>query len=197
MNISNELRMTVLSALFAALIAVGAFIAIPIGPVPIVMQNFFVLLTGLLLGPRWGLIACGVYLLAGALGLPVFAGGTGGVGRFFGPTGGYLLAYLPAVFLTGWISQNKKKAVVWDSLAMIVASIVIYALGASWLKVSTGMTWSKSLAVGMLPFLIGDVLKIIAAVVVARAARPMIRHYSNSDQIRQQGKADQANYEHH
>ena len=197
MNISNELRMTVLSALFAALIAVGAFIAIPIGPVPIVMQNFFVLLTGLLLGPRWGLIACGVYLLAGALGLPVFAGGTGGIGRFFGPTGGYLLAYLPAVFLTGWISQNKKKAVVWDSLAMIMASIVIYALGVSWLKVSTGMTWSKSLAVGMLPFLIGDVLKIIAAVVVARAARPMIRHYSNSDQIRQQGKADQANYEHH
>ena len=197
MNISNELRMTVLSALFAALIAVGAFIAIPIGPVPIVMQNFFVLLTGLLLGPRWGVIACGVYLLAGALGLPVFAGGTGGIGRFFGPTGGYLLAYLPAVFLTGWISQNKKKAVVWDSLAMILASIVIYTLGASWLKVSTGMTWSKSLAVGMLPFLLGDALKIIAAVVVARAARPMIRHYSNPAQIRQQDKADHVNYEHH
>lgn len=196
MNILCETRMMVLAALFAALIAVGAFIAIPIGPVPIVLQNFFVLLTGLLLGPRWGLIACGVYLLAGGLGLPVFAGGTGGIGRFFGPTGGYLLAYLPAVFLTGWISQNKQKAAVWDSLAMILASMVIYALGVSWLKFSTGMAWSKSLAVGMFPFLLGDVLKIVAAIVVAKTARPMIRQYSNSSQARGQQKAEKAGYEH-
>ena len=192
MNVSNDLRMTVLAALFAALIAVGAFIAIPIGPVPIVMQNFFVLLTGLLLGPRWGLAACGVYLLAGGLGLPVFAGGTGGLGRFFGPTGGYLLAYLPAVFLTGYLSQNKKHPMVWDAIAMILASMVIYGLGVSWLKISTGMDWSKAVTVGMLPFLLGDVLKIVAAVVVARAARPMIGHYTNSDQLSQRvepGKA--------
>ena len=192
MNVLSETRMMVLAALFAALIAVGAFIAIPIGPVPIVLQNFFVLLTGLLLGPRWGLVACGVYLLAGALGLPVFAGGTGGIGRFFGPTGGYLLAYLPAVFITGWLSQNKKKAVVWDCLAMILASVVIYALGASWLKFSTGMTWSKSLAVGMFPFLLGDALKIAAAIVVAKTARPMIRQYSSSGQVRGQGKAEKS-----
>lgn len=192
MNVLSETRMMVLAALFAALIAVGAFIAIPIGPVPIVLQNFFVLLTGLLLGPRWGLIACGVYLLAGALGLPVFAGGTGGIGRFFGPTGGYLLAYLPAVFITGWISQNKQKVMVWDTIAMILASMVIYALGASWLKFSTGMTWSKSLAVGMLPFLLGDALKIAAAIVVAKTARPMIRQYSNSRQVRGQGKAEKS-----
>lgn len=189
MDASNDLRMTVLAALFAALIAVGAFIAIPIGPVPIVMQNFFVLLCGLLLGPRWGLAACGVYLLAGALGLPVFAGGTGGLGRFFGPTGGYLLAYLPAVFLAGWISQNKKNAMVWDTIAMVLASVMIYALGVSWLKISTGMGWSKSVAVGMLPFLLGDLLKIVAAVVVARAARPMIGHYTKSDQLRLTGES--------
>ncbi|MFW2368737.1 MAG: biotin transporter BioY [Desulforhopalus sp.] len=180
MNASNDLRMTVLAALFAALIAVGAFIAIPIGPVPIVMQNFFVLLCGLLLGPRWGLAACGVYLLAGALGLPVFAGGTGGLGRIFGPTGGYLLSYLPAVFLCGWISQNKKTPIVWDAIAMIIASMVIYGLGVSWLKVSTGMDWPKAVTVGMLPFLLGDLLKIIAAVAVARAARPIIGHYTGA-----------------
>ncbi len=192
METSNDLRMTVLAALFAALIAVGAFITIPIGPVPIVMQNFFVLLTGLLLGPRWGLAACGVYLLAGGLGLPVFAGGTGGLGRFFGPTGGYLLAYLPAVFLVGWNSQNKKNPMVWDTIAMILASIVIYGLGVSWLKISTGMGWPKSVAVGMLPFLLGDCLKIVAAVIVARAARPMIGHYTNSVQQTRQGEAGKA-----
>jgi biotin transport system substrate-specific component len=196
MNILNDTRMMVLAALFAALIAVGAFIAIPIGPVPIVLQNFFVLLTGLLLGPRWGLAACGVYLLAGALGLPVFAGGTGGIGRFFGPTGGYLLAYLPAVFLTGWISQNRKKAVIWDTFAMVLASIVVYAIGVSWLKFSTGMAWSKSFAVGMLPFLLGDALKIAAAIVVAKTARPMISQYSNSGRVRGQEITKKSGYEH-
>jgi biotin transport system substrate-specific component len=75
MNSSNQLRMMVYASLFAALTAAGAFLAIPIGPVPIVLQNMFVFLAGLLLGPRWGLASVAVYLLAGAFGLPVFAGG--------------------------------------------------------------------------------------------------------------------------
>ncbi len=174
----DQLRMTVLSALFAALIAVGAFIAIPIGPVPIVLQNFFVMVAGLLLGPRWGVISCGVYLLAGGCGLPVFAGGTGGLGRFLGPTGGYLLAYIPAVYIIGVISQLKKKSVVLDGSAMVVGSLVVYIMGVSWLKISTGMDWQKSIMVGMVPFLPGDLLKIVAAFVVVKTVRPMIDHYS-------------------
>ena len=82
MDSSNQLRMMVYASLFAALTAVGAFLAIPIGPVPIVLQNMFVYLAGLLLGGRWGLASVGVYLLAGASGLPVFAGGLGGISRF-------------------------------------------------------------------------------------------------------------------
>jgi biotin transport system substrate-specific component len=104
MDSSNELRMMVYASLFAALTAVGAFLAIPIGPVPIVLQNMFVYLAG----GRWGLASVGVYLLAGACGLPVFAGGLGGISRFIGPTGGYLIGYLPAVFLIGKISFLKK-----------------------------------------------------------------------------------------
>ena len=87
MDASNQLRMMVYAALFAALLAVGAFLSIPIGPVPIVLQNFFVLLTGLLLGSRWAAASVAVYLLAGACGLPVFAGGTGGLGHLIGPPG--------------------------------------------------------------------------------------------------------------
>ena len=86
--------MTIYAALFAALTAVGAYMALPIGPVPVVMQNLFVFLAGLILGGRWGLASVGIYLLAGAVGMPVFAGGTGGVGRFFGPTGGYLIGWI-------------------------------------------------------------------------------------------------------
>ncbi len=175
MNISNQLRMTVYSSLFAALIAAGAFLAIPIGPVPIVLQNMFVMLAGIILGHRWGSACVAVYLLMGALGFPVFAGGTGGIGRLFGPTGGYLLSYLPAVFITGFISEKSGKKISWDIAAMIAGSLVVYAAGVPWLKFVTGMGWSKAVAVGMYPFVIGDVFKIIAASFAAKIIRPIVK----------------------
>lgn len=171
---STSLRMTVYASLLAALIAAGAYLALPIGPVPIVLQNLFVFLSGLLLGPRWGVASVGVYLMAGALGLPVFAGGIGGIGRFAGPTGGYLLGYLPAVYVIGWISKKSKKRVAVDVLAMVCGSIIIYTCGVSWLKILSGMTLAKTLVVGMYPFILGDIIKIAAAVPIAKALRPII-----------------------
>ena len=171
---STSLRMTVYASLLAALIAAGAYLAIPIGPVPIVLQNLFVFLAGLLLGPRWGLASVGVYLLAGSLGLPVFAGGVGGIGRFVGPTGGYLLGFLPAVYVIGLISTKAGAHVVFDVIAMVCGGIIVYACGVTWLKVLTGMTLAKTLAVGMYPFIIGDAIKIAAAIHIAKAIRPVI-----------------------
>lgn len=174
MNSSLQLRMTVYASLLAALTAAGAYLSIPIGPVPIVLQNMFVLLSGLLLGSRWGLASVGVYILAGAFGLPVFAGGLGGISRIAGPTGGYLLGYLPAVYAIGLITEKTKKNIVFDVIAMICGCIIIYVCGVTWLKVLTGMTWSKTLMVGMYPFVIGDVLKIAAAAAIAKGLRPVI-----------------------
>ena len=102
----KTLRMSVFSALFSALIIVGAYLKIPVGPVPIVLANFFVLLAGVLLGPKWGAASVGLYLLLGVVGLPVFAGG-GGIAYLTGPTGGFLIGYLPAAFLAGVISGGK------------------------------------------------------------------------------------------
>jgi biotin transport system substrate-specific component len=175
MHSPKQLRMMVYASLFAALTAVGAFLAIPIGPVPIVLQNMFVFLAGLLLGGRWGLASVGVYLLAGACGLPVFAGGLGGISRFIGPTGGYLIGYLPAVFLIGTMSQKVNPRIISDVLAMICGTLVLYACGISWLKIVTGMSPAKALALGMYPFLIGDALKIAAAAVIGKALRPVLR----------------------
>ncbi|GBC62174.1 BioY family transporter [Desulfonema ishimotonii] len=177
MNSSRQLQLTVYASLFAALIAAGSYLAIPIGPVPIVLQNLFILLAGLLLGSRWGLASVGIYLLAGAMGLPVFAGGTGGIGRLFGPTGGYLLSYLPAVFIVGWISERAGTAarrILFDIGAMILGSFIVYAIGVPWLSAMTGMAWKKAVMVGMVPFLPGDALKIAAAVPIARTLRPVI-----------------------
>ena len=176
----SQLRMTVYASLLAALTAVGAYLSIPIGPVPIILQNMFVLLSGLLLGSRWGLASVGVYILAGACGLPVFAGGLGGISRIVGPTGGYILGYLPAVYVIGLITEKIKQNMLFDVIAMICGCIIIYACGVSWLKVLTGMTLAKTLAVGMYPFLIGDALKIAAASAIAKSLRPVIMQTSLS-----------------
>ena len=171
---AKQLHMTVYASLLAALTAAGAYLAIPIGPVPIILQNLFIFLSGVLLGSKWGGASVGIYLLAGALGLPVFSGGVGGIGRFAGPTGGYLLGYLPAVYVIGVITEKTPNRVVCDVLAMVCGGILIYACGVTWLKVLTGMTLAKTLAVGMYPFILGDALKIAAALPIAKALRPVI-----------------------
>lgn len=173
LNISHQLQMTVYSSLMAALIAVGAFIAVPLGPVPIVLQNLFVMLAGLLLGSKWGMASVGLYLLAGACGLPVFSGGGAGISHFFGPTGGYLLSYLPAVFLVGFIAERSTGLLV-RAAGLVAAHVFVFFLGVGWLKIVTGMSIAKAMAVGMFPFLIGDVVKIVAAILIARALSPLI-----------------------
>ena len=171
----GQLHMTVYASLFAALTATGAYLWIPIGTVPIVLQNLFVLLSGILLGSRWGLVSISVYLLAGALGLPVFAGGQGGIGRLVGPTGGYLVGYVPAVFIVGAISEKTAPRAVCDVLAMVCGSVTVYLFGAAWLMVLTGMGLVKTLSVGVFPFIPGDAVKILAAVPIIRVLRPIIR----------------------
>jgi biotin transport system substrate-specific component len=183
----ENLRMTVYASLLAALTAAGSYLYIPVGPVPIYLANLFIFLAGLLLGSKWGLASVGIYLLAGACGLPVFAGGTGGIGRFAGPTGGYLIGFLLAVCVIGIISERGRAQIAdvkesssfvkqpgIDVLAMICGTVIIYAVGITWLKIVTGMSLGKALAVGMYPFLLGDALKIVAAVPIAKALRPLI-----------------------
>ncbi len=171
----EKLRMIVLASLMAALTAVGAYIFIPIGPVPIVLSTLFVLLSGLLLGSRWGLASMGLYLLVGAIGMPVFSGGKGGFAHFFGPTGGYLFGYVLASWFTGLISEHSRGLIVLDILAVLVGSLVIYSLGVPWLKMVTQMSWQKATIAGMVPFLIGDAVKASAALVLARAIRPVLK----------------------
>ena len=183
MDSSNQLRMMVYASLLAALTAVGAFLAIPIGPVPIVLQNMFVYLTGLLLGGRWGMASVGVYLLAGAVGLPVFAGGLGGIGRLIGPTGGYLIGYLPTVLIIGKIAHNARPRMMTDIVAMVLGTLILYACGVLWLKNVSGMPLAKTLALGMYPFLIGDALKISAAAAIAKALRPVIGVGGSASQV--------------
>ena len=171
----EKLRMVVLASLMAALTAVGAYIHVPIGPVPIVLSTLFAILSGLLLGSRWGLASMGLYLLVGAIGIPVFAGGKGGFAHFFGPTGGYLFGFAFASWLTGFISERYPGSLILDVFAVINGSLAIYVLGIPWLKIVTQMSWMKIFMVGVIPFLIGDVMKAAVAVVLARSVRPILK----------------------
>lgn len=160
----------------AALIAVGAYVHIPlpISPVPIVLQNLFVLLAGLLLGARWALTAMGIYLLVGAIGIPVFSGGKGGLAHFMSPTGGYLIGFAVCAGGVGFISEKFGRRASTDILAVILGSLLVYVFGVPWLKMVADMSWQKAVVAGMLPFLPGDAIKAAAAILLARAIRPML-----------------------
>jgi biotin transport system substrate-specific component len=167
----------VFTALFAALIAAGAFIAFPIGPVPIVLQNLFTLLSGLVLGPVMGASAVGLFIVAGAIGMPVFAnnGSPPGFARIIGPTGGYLLGYLLGAFIAGLIAgfprPGQKTPVLRLVLAVVSGVLVLYIPGLIRLKFYLDIDWGKTFAAGFFPFIVGDALKGIAAGLLAPRLR--------------------------
>jgi biotin transport system substrate-specific component len=165
----TDLHQLVWTALMAATIGAGAYLIVPIGPVPVSMQPFFVFLAGLVLGPRRGVMAVGLYLLAGTLGLPVFAGGRSGLGHLCGPTGGYLFGSLAAAWLCG-LARRADGAITWGrGAAMGLAGLLsLYIVGAAWLKFALSMSWHNAWLVGVVPFIPWDAIKIAAALACAR-----------------------------
>ena len=171
---TTNLRATVYCALFTALIIVGGYISIPIpiGPVPIVLADFFIMLAGLFLGFKYGLISVTLYLALGAIGLPVFAGGAAGLPIFFGPTGGFLFGYLFLASSVGLITHKWKSTIITHLVALIIGNILLYSLGVSWLKFQTSMSWAVAIATGFLPFIIGTIIKISVVIALGRTLLP-------------------------
>lgn len=172
----------VYTALFAALICAGSLMAIPIGPVPIVLQNAFAVLAGLLLGPIQGAIAVALFLLIGGLGLPVFSGGRGGFAIFAGPTGGYLIGYFVASIIAGLImlmySENKgKQKIIITSLASLTAFVAIYIPGVLLLKHALSLSFKTALIKGLVPFLVGDLIKMVILIPITLNLKPVIARY--------------------
>ena len=152
-----------LSAFFAALTAVFSQISIPLQPVPINLATLSVCLAGGVLGAGPAAVSQGIYVLLGFIGLPVFAGMTGGAGMVAGPTGGYLIGYVAEAWLIGFLRGKTGGGCVPTALSMAAGSVLLYALGTAWFMVSTKTGFIASLWLCVLPFLIGDALKIAAA----------------------------------
>lgn len=159
-----------LIALFTALTAVGSLIKIPLGftPVSITLQVFFVLFAGLMLGPIRGALSQLAYVIIGAIGLPVFAGGTGGAQTLVGPSGGYLFGFIVAAFVVGLIAKpiRDKQAFIKITGALaagLVGVLVIYIFGAAQLAFVLKLNVAKAFALGVAPFIVVDLVKALLA----------------------------------
>lgn len=157
------------------LITLSSYITVPLYPVPVTAQTLVVLLIGLSFGPQLAFMTISLYLFQGAIGLPVFAGGAGGLGALFGPTGGYLFGFLAAGSLLGFLARRGfGKSFVTTIIAMVAGNAVIYLLGVSWLANFIGI--ENALAHGILPFLYGDALKILTAAALMPVAWKFLAH---------------------
>ena len=166
-----------LTAVMAAVICVlgPISIAIPVSPVPISLASMAGYLAVTVLGMKLGTLSCLIYLLLGLVGIPVFAGGSAGAAKLFGPTGGYLIGYLFLALIAGAFvgrfAENKWKNIAFAALGMILGTIVLYALGTAWLAYSAGMDFQAALWAGVIPFIPGDLVKMVIAVLLGSAVR--------------------------
>jgi len=169
----------VYSALFATLTAVLSYVTIPLpfSPIPITGQSLAVMLAGCVLTPLQAGLSMLTFLFMGAIGLPVFSGGRAGLGVIVGKSGGYLIGYLiGAIIISILVKKNKSKINMFTA-CLFGGIIVVHILGASWLGYITGMGIGKAIMIGSIPFLPGDILKSVAAVIIAvRLNKGMIKY---------------------
>lgn len=170
----RKMRIAIGIAAFVLATAFGAYLRIPlpITPVPITLQPLFVILAGALLGPALGAYAMTAYLALGLAGAPVFSGGGSGLAWLLGPTGGYLIAYPAAAYLTGVLAGGKDSGSVRLAAALSAGVGVIYLGGAAQLSLMTGSGLIEVANIAVLPFVIGDLLKVLAGVALIRRFRP-------------------------
>jgi len=166
----------VYASLFGALTAAGAFMVIPMPLVPITAQTFFLNVAAILLGGPLGAISQFIYVMLGVVGIPVFAGGKAGLGIIFGPTGGYLLGFIIAAFVIGIVNRMKKSAgIFWHIFSMLTGMLIIYFLGSLQLSLVAKMSFHKALAIGALPFIPGDIIKILLAAIISSRFKGRIK----------------------
>lgn len=179
----NRTRLTnlILCALFAAIISVFSVMTIPIGVVPVSMSVFAIMLTGMLLDWRRAAIAASVYVLIGLAGIPVFSGFRGGLSVLAGPTGGFILSYIPMIALISLISSiETNKAIIRIILyftGAITGLVLCYLLGTIHFSLVTSTSFSAALAACVYPFVIFDLAKAIAAVFVAVSVKRALPSY--------------------
>lgn len=169
----NKIKNMTYTALISALLCVTGPLVIPLpfSPVPISAITLIIYISSIAVGFRKGAIAVLLYLLIGMLGLPVFSNFTGGLGKLIGATGGYLIGYIFIAMVTGYFSEKFKGKIYMYAVGMLLGTLLCYAWGTLWLSFSSGLSLKKALLAGVVPFLIGDLIKIFIAVLIGEKIR--------------------------
>jgi len=181
-------RNVIITSLFTALIIVGSFIIIPVTIVPVTLQTLFVLLAGSLAGKKIAFTSTSLYLVLGAIGLPVFSGASGGLAHYFGPTGGFLIGLLLMAAISGSASdiaskyQNEdqtlqKKGLIILIIGALIATISVYLVGIPFIKFNLHLTWTKAFMTALIPFIPADLLKLVVVVIVSNLFFSRMRSY--------------------
>ncbi len=165
-----------LVAVMAAVICVlgPLSIPIPISPVPITLTNLAIYVTVCLLGWKLGTVSYLIYLLIGIAGLPVFSSFSSGLGKLLGPTGGYLIGFLPMAILCGLVFEKTQNRFL-QTAGLIVGTLVLYLLGTAWLAIEAQLTFYQALGAGVIPYIPGDLVKIILAVLIGPVIKKRLK----------------------
>jgi len=180
MNINSKIKKMTTVSLAAAIICIlgPLSITIPISPVPIAICIFGIYIAAYVLGSKWGTLAVLIYLLIGLIGVPVFSAFSGGPGKLLGPTGGYLIGYIPLVFVAGLFIEKFEGKIYMHVIGMLIGLTICYIMGTAWLAIQASLSFTAALSAGVIPFIPADIVKIILAVIVGvplrKATKKMI-----------------------
>ncbi len=166
----------VLVGVFVAITTICAWISIPMVPIPVTLQTIGVFLTASILGTKKGTVSIIIYILLGAVGLPVFSNFTGGIGILISPTGGFLIGFIPTAFITGFITEHLKNNMITNIFALTLGLIPCYFLGALWYCIYAKVDIIASILVCVAPFLIGDTVKIFIASILVTKLKKHIKN---------------------
>ena len=164
-------------ALLTALLCISSYIIIPLPftAVSLTAQTLVVNMIGLLMRPKKAGTIVGVWIVLGAVGLPVFSGGIGGLGKLLGPTGGYIIGAVVVAVLISLLKGKNGNIIRYAVVAIVVGMPVLYLLGMSWMMISAGMDWRAALVSSVLPFIPLDIAKCIAATIVVKPLERVVK----------------------
>lgn len=178
-NSNAHIRFITTTALMTAVICILAPLSIPIGPVPISLTNLAIYFTMYILDTKRGTIAYLIYLLLGLAGLPIFSNFTGGPQKLFGPTGGYLIGFIPMALITGLVVDRFYKKRILCIIVMEASTWICYLFGSAWLMVSMKITFKAALMAGVIPFIIEDFIKMVLAGIFGPVLRDRLRRFTS------------------
>lgn len=175
--INDRTRKYLITALMSAVIMILSpfSITIPISPVPISLSTLTIYLASYILGSKYAAISTMLYVLLGIIGLPVFTGFTGGVAKVLGPTGGYIISYVFLAIIAGSVIEKNYNNKVICFLGMFLGTIVLYIVGSLWLAFVMRISFSAALFAGVIPFIPGDIVKMIVALFLGDRIRIILK----------------------